>query len=197
MSATAIPTGLHPVGNVTGGAYNGKQVQYPITTTYATSIFYGDVVKIHTDGCVNKATTTTGATNASFGCGVFLGCNYTDPGSQKKVWKQYWPASTAATDAVAFVETSIDALFQIQANGSLAQTAMGTIVDLVQTAGSTVYGTSKVAVSAASSTNSTTGPFRVVGFVAGPDSAVGDAYTDLLVMWNATYHQFNSYAAGI
>lgn len=190
MAASAAPRGFLPVEDKNGGAYNGKLSHYPITTTYATSIYFGDVVKLAADGTLTKATTTTGATNANFGVGIFMGCEYTDPNSFQKLQRQYWPASTSATDAVAYVADSPAGMFKVQANGSLAQTALGTVVDLIQTSGSTVFGTSKVAVNAASSTDSTTGPFRIVAFVEGPDSAVGDAYTDLIVIWNETYNQY-------
>lgn len=192
MSSTATPRGLMVVGTKVGAAYNGKLAHYPITTTYNTAIFYGDVVKLASDGTINKATTTTGTTNTPFGIGVFLGCTYTDPNTQTKVWRQYWPQSTAATDAVAFVYDDPNGVFQVQANGSLGHTARGTVIDLIQTSGTTVYGTSKVALNAASSTDSTTGPFRIVGFVDGPDSALGDSYTDVLVTWADGQHQYAS-----
>jgi len=33
-------------------------------------------------------------------------------------------------------------------------------------------------------------PFRLVDFVDGPDSSVGDAYTDMIVKWNFGIHQY-------
>ena len=35
--------------------------------------------------------------------GVFLGCTYTDPNSKQKLFSQYWPAGTVASDAKAYV----------------------------------------------------------------------------------------------
>jgi hypothetical protein len=75
------------------------------------------------------------------------------------------------------------AVFQIQANGSLAQTTLGNNAAIVQTAGSTAIGTSKNALNATTNTTDTL-PLRIVAFVDGPDSAVGDAYTDVIVKFN-------------
>ncbi len=123
--------------------------------------------------------------------GIFVGCFYTDPNTKQPTYSQYWPASTVASDAVAYVIDDPSVVFQMQADDTLAQTALGNNAAVVQTAGSTDIGNSKNAVDASSIATTATLPVRILGFVDGPDSAVGDAYTDVLCKFNAG-HQYNN-----
>jgi hypothetical protein len=66
----------------------------------------------------------------------------------------------------------------------LAQTNLGNNAAIVQTAGSTAIGTSKNSLNASTADTTNTLPLRIVAFVDGPDSAVGDAYTDVIVKFN-------------
>lgn len=197
MSTVAAPYGLKPINHIGGLPYSGSTRLIPITSAYATNIFYGDIVAIDaTNGTIVKVTATgaDGTTNAfpAGVVGVFLGCTYTDPNLKYKLFKQYWPASTVATDAAAYVVDDPDALFQAQANGALAQTTLGGNVCVVQTAGSTVTGNSAVALNASSIAASTFLPFRIVDFVNSTTSTVGDAYTDVVVRFNFGIHSYDS-----
>lgn len=187
MSSTAAPYGLRPVGVMGSTAFTHKVRVLKITDSYATSIFYGDVVKIVATGTVEKDVGTATATPL----GVFLGCTYTDPGMLYKVFRQYWPASTVATDNFAYVLDDPFAVFQIQSAGSQAQTVIGNNVALVQGAGSTVTGMSAVAAGASPATTNTL-PLKIIDFVYAPDSAPGDAFTDLLVTWNFGMHIYQT-----
>jgi hypothetical protein len=196
MATSATPNGLRPVNLIGGLPYSGSTRLIKIGSAYATNIFYGDIVSILAAGTIAKVTATgaDGTTNAfpAGVIGVFLGCTYTDPNLKYKVFKQYWPASTVATDAYAYVVDDPNVVFQAQANGSLDQTSLGANVCVVQTAGSTLTGDSAVALNASSVNVSTFLPFRIVGFVDGPFSAVGDAYTDTLVKFNSGIHSYTS-----
>jgi len=55
----------------------------------------------------------------------------------------------------------------------------------VQTAGSTSIGTSKNTVDISTTATTNTLPVRIIDFVDGPNSAVGDSYTDVIVKFNA------------
>lgn len=180
MASTAAPFGLRPIG-VTGGHGVGAVREIPIATTYGTNIFTGDVVKVVAGGTVEKDTGTTTATPV----GVFMGCAYTDPTSKQYVNSAYWPASNAATDAVAFVVDDPNAEFLIQADEAVTANAIGANAAIVQTAGSTAIGVSKVALDGSSVNTTSTLPLRIVGFWKGPKSVAGDAFTDVIVRWNA------------
>ena len=121
---------------------------------------------------------------------------FRSPNLKYKVFKQYWPASTVATDAYAYVVDDPNVVFQAQADEAVAQTALGANICVVQTAGSTTTGDSAVALDGSSVNTSTFLPFRIVGFVDGPFSAVDDDYTDCLVKFNTGIHSYTS-ATGI
>jgi len=187
MSSTATPYGMRPVGVLGGRPENGSFNSYKIASGYAANVFYGDVVKLVSTGVVEKDTGTATLTPI----GVFVGCRFTNPTSKELTFSQYWPTGTVASDAFAYVVDDPWAVFQIQANGSVAQTALGENAEIVQTAGSTAIGTSKNSLNATTATTSTL-PLRLVAFVDGPNSAVGDAYTDLIVKFNN--HQLTTLA---
>jgi hypothetical protein len=184
MSSIEAPYGLRPVGLIGGQPYAGSVRLIKIASGYAANLFYGQDVKIASDGTVVAGATTT-ATAATGVAGVFVGCSYTDPNLKYKLFKQYWPTGTVASDAVAYVVDDPDIVMQVQANGSVAATAVGANIALTASAGSTFTGNSQTAADATSVNTTATLPLRIVGFVDGPDSAVGDAYTDILVKWNA------------
>ena len=187
MATTATPMGAEPVGTLSAsGSFTGKVRHIKIASGYGTGIFYGDFVKLVAAGTVEKDTGTTALTPV----GVFVGCAYTDPSTNQKTFNQQWPASTVASDAVAYVVDDPSVLMQMQANGSLAQADLGTNLQAVQTAGSTSIGRSKNSTNSTAATTATL-PLRLIDFVDGPSSAVGDTYTDIIVKFNAG-HQYDN-----
>lgn len=186
MSDVATPSGAEPIGSLSSsGSFTGKVRHIKIDSGYATSIFYGDFVQLVAGGTVEKDTGTATMTP----CGVFMGCFYTDPSTKYPTYNQYWPEGLVADDAVAYVMDDPDVLMQMQSSGSLAQSALGANVPVVQTAGSVEIGRSRNAVGAAATT--ATLPLRVIDFVDGPTSEVGDNFTDVIVKFNAG-HQYNN-----
>jgi len=180
MSSTATPYGMRPVGVLGGRPDNGAFNSYKIASGYAANIFYGDVVRIVSTGVVEKDTGTATLTPI----GVFVGCRFTNPTTKELTFSQFWPTGTVAADAFAYVVDDPWAVFQIQANGTLAQTTLGNNAAIVQTNGSTAIGTSRNALNASSADTTNTLPLRIVAFVDGPTSAVGDAFTDVIVKFN-------------
>jgi len=192
MATTAAPYGLRPINLVGGQVFSGSTRLLPITSAYSTNIFFGDIVAVATNGTIVKVTNV--GTNAdpfpAGTVGIFLGCTYTDPNLKYKLNSQYWPASTSASDAQAYVCDDPDALFQIQANGQVAQTALAGNFGVVQTAGSTTTGDSKVALDTTTAATTSTIGLRLVDFVNGPFSTVNDAYTDCIVKFNFGIHTY-------
>jgi len=189
MSAAATPMGAEPIGTLSSsGSFTGKVRHLSIASNYGTAIFYGDFVKTVAAGTVEKDTGTTALTPT----GVFMGCSYTDPTTKQPTYSQYYPASTVASDIKAYVLDDPNVLMKMQGDASLAQTAIGNNVSIVQTAGSTSIGRSKNAVDSSTIVATTaTLPLRIIDFVDGPDSSVGDAYTDVIVKFNAG-HQYDN-----
>jgi len=187
MAASAAPNGLQPINLIGGRPYAGSTRQISIASGTTASIFFGDPVKLVAAGVVQKDTGTTALTPV----GVFVGCTYTDPGTSQKTFRQYWPGTTVASDAMAYVVDDPDVLFRIQGDAAVTQAMLGANFAVVQTAGSTGTGNSKVALDASTVNTTASLPLRLVDFVIGPDSAIGDAFTDCIVKWNAG-HQYNN-----
>ena len=189
MATTATPNGAEPVNTLSAsGSYSGKVRHMKIANDYGTAIFYGDFVKPVAAGGVELDAGTATLTPI----GIFVGCSYTDPTSNQLTFSQYYPASTAADDISAYVVDDPDLVFKIQADATLAQTTMFLNAGAVQTAGSTDFGRSKNALDASTAATTATLPLRIVEFVEGPTSAVGDAYTDVLCIYNAGDHAYRN-----
>ena len=195
MSSTATPFGASTNGTIVGAAFTNKVTHYKIKNAYGTSIFYGDFVKWGDDNpntTVQKDTGTTALTPI----GVFLGCAYTDPNTKQFTPNQYFPASTAADDITAYVCTDPFVIMQMQCDGAADQDDLGKNCAIVQPAGSTSIGRSKNSVDISTVATTATLPVKIIGFVDGPDSAVGDAYTDVLVMFNVGHQLLNTTGIG-
>ena len=198
MATVATPYGFKPMGNVISAAYNHKTRTFTIASAYNTSIFYGDPVIPVTGGGIQRDPMTTALTAPGV-LGIFLGCSYTDPNTLQKIFKQFWPASTVATDAIAYVFDDPEGVFMIQADGAVPLTSnFGNFsINNSAAAGWATFGNSKISVLFSSVAATTTLPIRCIGFVNGPTSAVGDAFTDMIVRWNFgihTYHNFTGLA---
>jgi hypothetical protein len=159
----------------------------PIITTYGTQISNGDFVKVAADGTIAKDAGTTALTTV----GIFLGCSYTDPTTSQKTFSNYWPASNAATDAMAYVLDDPFVVFQMQADEALNTTDRGLNASVVVTAGTTTLGRSKSALDGSTPATTNTLPLRIISFVDGPSSlppkgtTASDAYPDVIVKFNA------------
>jgi len=183
MASVAAPYGLRPVNLIGGQPYAGSTRMFRIANAYAANIFYGQPVSSNGNGFIQADTSTT-ALPATGVVGVFMGCTYTDPNLRVKVFRQSWPTGTIATDAEAYVVDDPDVVMQAQADGVISQADLGLNIGLGTSSGSTATGNSTTPLSNASKAATATLPLRIVGFVDGPDSAVGDAFTDVLVKWN-------------
>lgn len=168
------PYGLQPVNLIGGQVFAGSTRSLPIQYAYATDIFYGDFVVL-SRGFITRASVSTG-TAVNQVTGIFLGCTYTDPVTKQKRFSQYWPASTLAGDATAYVVDDPDTVFKaavcsattVVASGALAM--VGTNLSMINNTGSTATGNSANAVLAPTATPvSTILPVRCVGVV--PDTA--------------------------
>jgi hypothetical protein len=159
---------------------------YPIQYGYGTNIFYGDFVKISPyssgstpGGMLTRAAVSTGTTNNQV-TGIFLGCSYTNPLTKQKQFSQYWPASTLAGDAVAYVCDDPDTIFKAVVCSATTVTASGAVgmigtnlsmIDNASVASSLSTGNSANAVLAPTATPVTSIlPVRCVGLV--PDTAI-------------------------
>ena len=189
MAASAAPYGAKPIGTLSAsGSFTGKVQHIKIASGYDTLSSWGDFVKLVAAGTIEKDAGTTTATPV----GVFMGCSYTDPTTSQPTYAQMWTADVAASDAVAYVLTDPNVLFQMQGDGAITQAMLGSNFAIVVTAGSTTIGRSKNAVDQSTSNTTNTLPLRIVDYVDGPDSAVGDAYTDVIMKFNVGHQYVNT-----
>ena len=185
------PYGLIPINLIGGQVFAGATRQIPIAVNSSTAIFYGDVVKLNSDGTLDKDTGTDAATPV----GVFLGCSYTDP-VFGKTFRQYYPGTTNISDVMAYVQDDPDALFKVAVVSSgttigyVNRTAVGNNAVLTQNAGNTITGDSRVSIDNTTATTSTW-PVRVIDVV--PETALAGnpgSYTEVVVKWNQGTHQY-------
>ena len=203
MSATDSGYGFIPVKRSDGMPYAGATDAFLITPAgVAQNIFYGSVVEISAgyvqlaSGTGADATTNNLGGNGIGALGVFVGCEYINAQGQL-IFSQYYPSGT--DNATAYVITDPNVTFQVQADGAIAQAALGHNAPLTgaqhaTTSGSTTTGKSNIQLDATTAT--ATKSFKVIGFVTKSGSAIGDAYTDVLVKINAPYHQFGTGIVG-
>ncbi len=179
------PYGLKPVNLIGGQVFAGSTREYAIANGYSTNIFYGDCVAL-VRGNLERISVSTGTLGTLVG--IFLGCSYTNPTTKQKTWSQYWPASTAAGDAVAIVCDDPDTVFKAvvcsatTAVASGARAMIGQNLAMINNTGSTLSGDSKNAVLAPNDTPATTDalPLRVLGLVPETSVSLGSAtYTSI------------------
>ena len=132
--------GLKPVRSLDGSDFINAQNRYRIASSYGTAIFQGDLVTPVTGGHIERHTAGSGTPVV----GVFNGCFYTDPTTQKPTWKNYYPGSIAASDIMAFVIDAPDQVYKIDSDGAFAVADIFKNFHVTNVTGNTVTGTSKV-----------------------------------------------------
>jgi hypothetical protein len=184
MSATNAPFGLRPAFHPSG-LDRAQALANGIASGYASDILKGQPVKYVTGGVINVA-----AAGDSF-AGAFAGVEWTDTTGRRRV-SNYWPANTAyqTGSCVAYFYNDPLIVYEIQADGSVAQTAIGDEADLSNTtAGSTTTGLSQCTLSATLAGAGQSAQMRIVDLAPYPDNAWGDAYTIVRVTINEAQFQ--------
>ena len=168
MSTTSQPFGLRPAFSPMGVI---RPTAYSIASGYSANILQNQPVKIGSDGNIEAA-----AIGDRF-IGTFQGVEFTDTDGRRRVSNK-WTASLAATDIVAYVTLDPTIVYEIQANGPIAVTDIGSQADYTTiTAGSTTTGLSALMLNTATLTNSGNAALRIIGISSGPDNAAGDNFT--------------------
>jgi len=199
MSATASPYGLLPVKLIGSQVYAGSIREFAMTTNSSTAIFCGDLINLTTGqpAAVTSSPTTTYGTSTPVG--VCVGVRYQDPTMGYYLNGMYLPAD-AITNGYKNVFIQVvddpDTIFRIQADDTVAATALGKNAPIAYTVGSTTTGRSKVALDASAIATTNTLALRIVGFPDEPGSKVGDAFTDCFVKFNQGVHAYQNATGG-
>ena len=160
--------GLRPVRQLNGSPFINAQNRYRIAADYGVSIYQGDLVEPLGTGNIAKH---TGGTSGQV-VGVFNGCFYTDPTTQKPTFKNYYPASTNASDIVAYVVDAPDTVFEINSNLSFPN-GVGQLFanySVTDTTGSTKTGISYAQLDVGSSGTAGTFAVQAIDISQNPDN---------------------------
>jgi len=193
MANQDAPFGLRPV-RVNGSPFSNQQNRYRIAANYGTSIYQGDLVKVVTGGGIERVA----AGGSGLILGVFNGCTYTDPSSGKPVFSNYYPASTNASDIIAYVVDAPDTVFEVQANAAFPVADLFGNFDIVDNSpvGDTTSGISNMELSVVSGATTDTLPLKAIDISQDPlNSDVATANTNVLVVINN--HLFSAGTAGL
>ena len=195
MSATSAPFGLRPAFHPTG-LDRAQALAGGITSGYGTAILKGQAVQYSPNaGVILPVLDTT--TNSGLVSGAFAGVEWTDTTGRRRV-SNYWPASTAyiAGSCIAYFYNDQQIVYEIQTDGTMAQTAIGNEANLSNfTAGSTTTGLSQMTLSASLVGSGSAGQFRIVDLAPYADNAWGDPY--VIVRVQVSKPQFLSTANAI
>ena len=172
--------GLKPVKMIGGAPYNGGQSRYRIASSYGTAIYQGDLVMQVTGGGVEIH--AVGGTVPLIG--VFNGCSYTDPTTGEQVFKNYYPASTAASDIIANVIDDPMVVFEIQADEAFPVADLLGNFDTIKTnSGSTDTGISGDELDVSTGATTATLPLKAIDISQDPNNSdVSASNTNVLVV---------------
>jgi len=193
MSATSAPFGLRPAFHPSG-LDRAQALANGIPSGYSSNILKGQPVEYYANNGVIQPVTSTEAFS-----GAFAGVEWTDTTGRRRV-SNYWPANTSyvAGSCVAYFYNDPAIVYEIQADGSVAQTAVGNEANFTSAnlaAGSTTTGLSQCTLSSTLVGSSSTGQVRIVDLAPYPGNAWGDAYT--IVRVQISKPQFSASSAAI
>lgn len=171
MANTDKAFGLRALGNLSATGAQ-KQYGYEIADNQSGAIFQGDLVTLY-DGYVVKfiAGTHTAA------LGVFNGCFYNDPTTQKPTWKNYYPGSVNITQGkiIADVIDDPSQLFVIQADEDIVQGDIGWNGDVTTgSTGNTTTGVSTMELDSSTITKDANTNLKIVGLYNTPGNELGN-----------------------
>jgi hypothetical protein len=152
-----------------GAGYNASaQNEYVIANGESSAIYQGDPVVLNANGSIS-----VGSSAGAELIGIFNGCFYTDPTTQKPTYSNFYPGGIAASDIVANVIDDPNALFEVKiddTNGGQAQVGSNANI-ATYSAGSSRDGVSNVALDGTSFATSSAANFRVVSLSTDPDNS--------------------------
>ena len=196
MANQDAPFGFRAVGGM-GSSYETQGTsKYQINDNYTTAIYQGDVVMTGDGG--NDAGSNTSvagyiapsAVGDNNNVGIFNGCFYNDPTTQKPTWKNYYPGAINITQGYidAFVYDNPQQLYEAQTAGTLTQSDAGNLIDMATyAAGSTVNGSSNEELHTASISNTAT--FRIIRLSGDPsNSDTSSANSNWIVRFNESIY---------
>lgn len=187
MSAILTPQGMVPIFHPSGQT-RPVMLNNAIDTAVTQTIYKGTPVQLTTAGLIVPLTDPTWDAAADDIIGVFDGIEYTDTNGQRKVANHWFGPTTLFSPADMLVYVWIDEkiVYEIQANGSVAQTALGDQFNFATganapDAGNNTTGLSSAALAATPVGAGVQGYVRCINLGRAVNNAWGDAFTILQV----------------
>ncbi len=203
MANSNRPTGLSPVGMITGAPYNGQARCYSVAAAYTTALYIGDPVISSGTADANgvPGVALAAATGAIRGVIVGIGSDYESViGNIVNPNITYRPAAAQSKDWYVMVVDDPNVIFEVQENSNgtaLAATEVGLNQVLkLGTGNGFVSGWMVASASEATPATTATLQVRLLGLARRPDNAYG-AYAKWLVQINVHELGHGTGAAGV
>ena len=186
MANVAEKFGLRPYRKLDGTPLVGAQNRYTIASNHTTAIFQGDLVIPTTAGGVDRHT----ANNSTAVIGVFNGCFYTDPTTQKPTFRNSYPGAIVASDITAFVVDDPDAVFLMNADDTFAKADLFQNYSVTTGGGNTTTGISEVELDVSVSGTNASFIIQAIDISQDPDNSdTGSANANILVRINKHFYR--------
>ena len=186
MANVAEKFGLRPYRKLDGTPLVGAQNRYSIASNHTTAIFQGDLVIPLTAGTIDRHT----ANNSTAVLGVFNGCFYTDPTTQKPTFRNSYPGAIVASDITAFVVDDPDAVFLMNADATFAQADLFRNYSVDTGSGNTTTGISEVQLDVSVSGTNASFIIQAIDISQDPDNSdTGSANANILVRINKHFYR--------
>ena len=186
MANVSEKFGLRPYRKLDGTPLVGAQNRYTIASNYGTAIYQGDLVEPLTTGNIQKH----GAGTSDAVVGVFNGCFYTDPTTQKPTFSNFYPGSIVASDITAFVVDDPDAVFLVDADEAFTRADLYKNYSVTNTTGVTQTGISKAQLDVSASGTAQTFVIQAIDISQDPDNSdTGTSNANILVRINNHFYR--------
>ena len=186
MANVAEKFGLRPYRKLDGTPLVGAQNRYSIASNHTTAIFQGDLVIPLTAGTIDRHT----ANNSTAVLGVFNGCFYTDPTTQKPTFRNSYPGAIVASDITAFVVDDPDAVFLMDADATFAQADLFRNYSVTTGSGNTTTCISEVQLDVSVSGTNASFIIQAIDISQDPDNSdTGSANANILVRINKHFYR--------
>ena len=186
MANVAEKFGLRPYRKLAGTPLVGAQNRYSIASGHTTAIFQGDLVIPLTAGTIDRHT----ANNSTAVLGVFNGCFYTDPTTQKPTFRNSYPGAIVASDITAFVVDDPDAVFLMDADDTFAQADLFRNYSVTTGSGNTTTGISEVQLDVSVSGTNASFIIQAIDISQDPDNSdTGSPNANILVRINKHFYR--------
>ena len=185
--------GLKPSRQLNGSPFINAQNRYRIAANNSTAIFQGDLVKPLDSGNISRAVANT----SDAVVGVFNGCFYTDPTTQKPTFLNYYPGSINASDIIALVIDGPDTVFEIKADATFVVADLFKNFSITNVTGSTQTGISKVTLDVSESGTAGTFVVQAIDITQDPFNSDVNVSSNVGVLVRINNHFFRPGGTGL